>query len=81
MEAPQEATEQNPSLYGVSETPVSWEERLSPSSLSWGNLEGVTGKVGTLGLQSFRNNRSGIAKKIYSVPSTGLHTGTFYKEL
>jgi len=64
LEAPQGATERNPSLHGVRETPTTWEERLSPSSLSLENLAVLTEKVVTLGLQSFRKNRSGAAKKI-----------------
>jgi hypothetical protein len=42
---------------------MTWEEHLSPSSLSLENLEGLTEKVGTLGLQSLRKNRCGAAKK------------------
>jgi hypothetical protein len=38
-------------------------EHLSPSSLSSENLEGLTEKVGTLGLQSIRKNCRGAAKK------------------
>ena len=48
------ATKQNPSLQGISETPITWEEHLSPNSLSSENLKGMTKKVGTFGLQSFR---------------------------
>jgi hypothetical protein len=62
LEAPQGTTEQNPRTQGASETPVTWEEHLSPSSLSSENLEGLTEKVGTLGLQSLRNS-CGAAKK------------------
>jgi hypothetical protein len=54
LEAPQGATKQNPSLHGISETPITWEQHLSPNSLSSENLEGMTAKVGTFGLQSFR---------------------------
>ena len=54
LEAPQGATKQNPSLHGISATPITWEEHLSPNSLSSENLEGMTEKVGTFGLQSFR---------------------------
>ena len=45
------------------ETPANWEENLSPSSLSSEDLECLTEKVGTLGLQSTRKNRCGAAKK------------------
>jgi hypothetical protein len=61
--APQGATERNPSFHGIRETPISWDERLSPSSLSSDNLAVLTEKVGTLGLQSSRKNHSGAAKK------------------
>jgi len=54
LEAPQGAMKQNPSLHGISETPITWDEHLSPNSLSSENLEGLTEKVGTCGLQSFR---------------------------
>jgi hypothetical protein len=42
---------------------MTWEEHLSPSSLSLENLEGLTEKVGTLRLQSLKKNRCGAAKK------------------
>jgi hypothetical protein len=42
LEAPQEATEQNPFMRGASETPLTCEEHLFPSSLSLGKLEGLT---------------------------------------
>jgi len=61
LEAPQGATVRNPSLHGVRETPTTWEELLSPSSLSLVNLAVLTEKGGTLGLQSIRKNRSGAA--------------------
>ena len=54
LEAPQGATKQNPSLHGISETLITSEEHLSPNSLSSENLEGLTEKVGTFDLQSFR---------------------------
>ena len=63
LEPPQGAAEQNPSLHRVRETPFTWEERLSPSSLSSENLAVLTEKVGVLGLKSFIKNRSGAAKK------------------
>jgi len=50
-EAPQiGATGQDPVEQGAGETPVIEGERPSPSNLSSENLEGVTEKVGTLGL-------------------------------
>jgi hypothetical protein len=54
LEDLQGATKQNPSLHGISETPITWEEHLFPNSLSLENLEGMTENVGTFGLQSFR---------------------------
>ena len=63
LEDLQGATEQNPCRQGASETPKTWEEHLSPSSLSLENLEGLTEKVGTLDLQSLRKNSCGTAKK------------------
>jgi len=50
-------------MQGAGEIPMTWEEHLSPSSLSLENLEGLTEKVGTLSLQSLRKNRCGAAKK------------------
>jgi len=47
----------------VGETPVIEGERPSPSNLSSENLEGVTEKVGTLGLRATSKNRCGAAKK------------------
>ena len=63
MEAPQGATERNPSLHGVREPSINWEERLYPGSSSSENLEVLTEKVGTLGLQVIRKKRCGAAKK------------------
>ena len=57
------ATEQNPCMQGAGEITMTWEEHLTPSSLSLENLEGLTEKVGTLGLQSLRKNHCGAAKK------------------
>jgi len=54
---------QNPVEQGVGETPLIVEEHLSLFSLSSENLEGLTGKVGTLGLQVTRKNHCGAAKK------------------
>jgi hypothetical protein len=50
-------------MQSAGEIPVTWEEHLSPSSLSFENLEGLIEKVGTIGLQSLRKNRCGSAKK------------------
>jgi hypothetical protein len=38
----------------VGEAPISWEQHLSPGSLSSENLEVLTEKIGTLGLQAAR---------------------------
>jgi hypothetical protein len=54
LEALQGATKQNPSLHGISETPITWEEHLSPNSFSLENIEELTEKVSTFGPQSFR---------------------------
>jgi len=63
LETPQGTTEQNPCMQGTCEAPVTWDEHLSPSSLSSENIKRLTIKFGTLGLQSFRKNRCGAAKK------------------
>jgi len=63
-EAPQiGAAGQDPVEQGAGETPLIGEERPPPSSLSPENLEGLTEKVGTLGLQVTSKNRCGAAKK------------------
>jgi hypothetical protein len=54
---------QNPVEQGAGRTPVIGEEHLSPSSLISENLECLTEKVGTLGLQVNRKNCCGAAKK------------------
>jgi len=46
----------DPVQQGAGETPLTGEERPSPSSFSLENLEGLTEKVGTLGLQVTRKN-------------------------
>jgi len=43
-------------MQGAGEIPMTWEEHLSPSSLSLENLEGLTEKVSTLGLQSSKES-------------------------
>jgi hypothetical protein len=48
LEAPQGATEQNPYLHGVSETPVTWEEHLSPGSTSSENFEVLAERLAPL---------------------------------
>ena len=50
-------------MQGTGETPLTWEKNLSPSSLSSGNLEGLTEKVGIIGLHSIRKNRRGAGKR------------------
>jgi len=62
-EDPHGAAEQNPDVQGAGETPLTWEEHPSPSSLSWENLGGPTEKVGTLGLQNIKKNRCGADRK------------------
>jgi hypothetical protein len=62
-EAPQGATGQNPNSPETSETPASRGERLLSGIENPGNLEALTEKVGTLGLQGEKKNRSGAAKK------------------
>jgi hypothetical protein len=64
LEALQGATTQEPYLQGVGEAPDSWEQHLSPCSSSSENIEGLTEKVGTLGLWPARKNRCGAAKKL-----------------
>jgi len=59
----QSATKQNLSLPGTSETLVSWEEHLSPSSPSSENLEMLAEKTGTLDLKNINKNNSGATKK------------------
>jgi len=62
-EALQGAIGQDPHLQEVGETPDSWEQQLSPCNLSSENIEGLTEKVGTLGLPAARKNRCGAAQK------------------
>jgi len=50
-------------LQGTGETPTTWEEYLSPSSLSSENLKVLPENVSTLGLRGVRRNRCGAAKK------------------
>ena len=63
-EAPHGAAGQDPVEQRTSETPLTGEEHLSPSSLGSENLEGLTEKVGTLGLKVTRKNSCGAAKKL-----------------
>jgi hypothetical protein len=56
LEAVPRTTGQDPCLQGAGEAPISWEQHLSPSSLSSENLE-VLAEVSTLGLQG-RLNRT-----------------------
>lgn len=52
----------NPCLYGAHETPVSWEEHLSPGRLSSEDLEVSAGKVGILDLKSIKINAAELPK-------------------
>jgi hypothetical protein len=62
-EAPAGATEQKPAEQGTSETPLTGEEHLSSCSQTTESLEGLTQKVGTLGLQVIKKNCCGAARK------------------
>jgi len=62
-EAPHGAAGQNPVERRASETPLIGEEHFSSSSLISENLEGLTEKVDTLGLQVTKKNCCGAAKK------------------
>jgi hypothetical protein len=57
------AAGQYPVEQGAGETPLTGEEHLHTSSFSLKNLQGLTEKVGTLGLHVIRKNRCGAAKK------------------
>ena len=56
------AAGQNPAEHGTGGTPLIGEEHL-PCSQTSENLEGLTEKVGTLGLQLARKNCCGAARK------------------
>jgi hypothetical protein len=56
------ATEQDPAEQG-SKTPLTGEEHSSFCSHTTESLEGLTEKVGTLGLQVIKKNRCGAARK------------------
>jgi hypothetical protein len=62
-EAPPGATEQKPTEHGTSETPLTGEEHSSSCSQTTESMEGLTEKVGTLGLQVTKTNRCGAARK------------------
>jgi len=62
-EAPCGAAEQNPVEQKTGGTPLIGEEHLSIGSQTPENLEGLTEKVGTLGLQARKKNRCGAARK------------------
>jgi hypothetical protein len=62
-ECPCGAAGQNPVQQRADGTPLVGEEHLSSSSQIPENLEGLTEKVGTLGLQVIRKNGCGAAKK------------------
>ena len=53
----------DPVEQGAGDTPLTGGERPSHSNLSSENLEGITQKVGTLGLRATSKNRYGAAKK------------------
>ena len=57
------AADSSPTEQGAGETPLIGGEHLSSSSQILENLEGLTEKVSTLGLQVTRKNRCGAAKK------------------
>ena len=62
-EAPDGATELNPDDQRTGATPLIEEERPSSCGQTSENLEGLTEKVGTLGLQLTKKNRCGAARK------------------
>jgi hypothetical protein len=62
-EAPAGATEQNPVEQGTSETPLIGEEHSASCSHTTESLEGLTERVGTIGLQVRKKNRCGSARK------------------
>jgi hypothetical protein len=64
----------NPCLHGAHETPVSWEEHLSPGRRSSEDLEVSAGNVGILDLKSIKINaaelpRSGLRRPGLQRPS------------
>jgi hypothetical protein len=66
----------NPCLHGASETPVSWEEHMSPGHLSSEDIEVSAGKVGTLDLKSVKITaavlpRSGLRRPGLQRPTPG----------
>jgi hypothetical protein len=63
LEAPWGATEQDPVAQGAAGTPLNGEECLPVVGRTSENLEGLTEKVDTLGLQTTKKNRCGAAKK------------------
>jgi hypothetical protein len=62
-ETPHGAAKQNPVEQRAGKAPLTGEEQLSPSSPTSENLESLTEKVGTLGLQVTRKKSCGAAKK------------------
>jgi hypothetical protein len=62
-EAPAGATERNQVEQGMSATPLIGEENPPPCGHTMENLEGLTEKVDTLGLQVRKKNRCGSARK------------------
>ena len=61
--APQGAIGQDAYLQGDVEALVSWEQHLCPGSLRSEHLEGLTEKVGNLGLRAAKRYPFGAAKK------------------
>jgi hypothetical protein len=62
-EAPHGAAGWDPVEQRAGETPLTGEEHWAPSSPISGNLEGLTEKVGALGLRVARKHRCGANKK------------------
>jgi hypothetical protein len=62
-EAPCGATKQDPAEQGAGGTPLIGEERPPVVEGTSENLEGLTEKVGTLGLQITKKNRCSTARK------------------
>ena len=70
LEAPQGTNGQDLCLHGAGEAPISWEQHLSPSSLSSGNPEVLAEKVGTPGLQGRLNGHVKLQIICSSQPAT-----------
>jgi hypothetical protein len=59
------AAERIPFEQGAGETPLIEEEHLSTSSQTLENLEGLTEKVGTLGLQAEEEEEKEVAEQLW----------------